>query len=76
MKKIPILLIKAYKKVVSPFFIKSCRYSPTCSEYAIEAFEKFGLFRGTALAAWRVLRCNPFSRGGFDPVIRDAKEEA
>jgi putative membrane protein insertion efficiency factor len=68
MKKVLILMLKGYKKLVSPYLIKSCRYEPSCSEYAAEAVEKFGFFKGLALATWRVLRCNPFSRGGFDPV--------
>ncbi|RKY42157.1 MAG: membrane protein insertion efficiency factor YidD [Candidatus Makaraimicrobium thalassicum] len=71
MKKALIALIKGYKKFVSPCFAKSCRFAPTCSEYAIEALGKFGVFRGTALSVWRILRCNPFSRGGFDPVIKE-----
>jgi putative membrane protein insertion efficiency factor len=70
MKKALILMLRGYKKLVSPYLIKSCRYEPSCSEYATEAIEKFGIFKGTALALWRVLRCNPFSRGGFDPVPR------
>ena len=59
--------LKAYKKLVSPFLIRSCRYHPTCSEYASEAIEKFGAFRGTLIALGRLLRCHPFARGGFDP---------
>jgi putative membrane protein insertion efficiency factor len=68
MKKLLLFLITAYRKVISPYKIRSCRFHPSCSEYAAEALEHFGIFKGLALTAWRVLRCNPFSRGGFDPV--------
>jgi len=68
MKRVLVGLIKAYKIFISPYIIRSCRHTPTCSEYAAEALERFGIFRGTMMAIWRVLRCNPFSRGGFDPV--------
>ncbi len=68
MEKALILLIKFYKKAISPYLIKSCKYHPTCSAYAQEALEKFGVIRGLTLAIWRVLRCNPFSKGGYDPV--------
>ncbi|MFH1552902.1 MAG: membrane protein insertion efficiency factor YidD [Candidatus Omnitrophota bacterium] len=71
MKRLIIAGIKGYKKLISPYLIKSCKHVPTCSEYAVEALEKFGLFRGATRAAWRVLRCNPFSRGGYDPVIKE-----
>lgn len=57
-----------YKKYVSPLFPPSCRFEPTCSEYAREALRKYGLWRGLLLSFWRVLRCNPYSRGGYDPV--------
>lgn len=58
----------AYSKVVSPALPRRCRYEPTCSAYAIEAVRRFGPARGLVLAAWRLLRCNPFSDGGYDPV--------
>jgi putative membrane protein insertion efficiency factor len=60
--------LRGYKWVVSPFFPPSCRYVPTCSEYATEAVERYGALRGSAMAVWRVLRCHPFVRGGYDPV--------
>lgn len=69
MKYVFIWLIKLYRKYLSP--LKSsptCRFSPTCSAYAIEALTKRGFFVGTALTVWRILRCNPFCRGGYDPV--------
>ena len=71
MKKALIATIKAYRKVVSPYNIRSCRFCPSCSEYAIEAMERYGAMRGSLLALWRILRCNPFSRGGFDPVVKE-----
>lgn len=68
MKKILLFFLKVYKKVISPLFPPCCRFMPTCSEYAMEAISRFGAIRGTALAAWRLLRCNPFCKGGYDPV--------
>jgi putative membrane protein insertion efficiency factor len=67
-KNLLLLLLRGYKRVFSPMFLPSCRYVPTCSDYAAEAIEAHGAFRGTALAVWRLLRCHPFVRGGFDPV--------
>ena len=66
-----IALLRAYKFAISPLFPPSCRYVPTCSEYAIEAVERHGVLRGSALAFWRLLRCHPFVKGGFDPVPLD-----
>ena len=60
--------IKGYKRSVSPLFPPSCKFSPTCSQYTIEAIEKYGALKGGFLGVWRLLRCNPFSKGGFDPV--------
>ena len=68
MKKIFTLPIRAYKKFISPILPKACRFTPTCSEYAIEAIERFGVIRGSMLASYRIMRCNPFSKGGYDPV--------
>ncbi len=68
MKKILIFFIKVYKKFISPLFPPCCRFSPTCSEYAMEAISKFGAIKGSILAIYRILRCNPFCRGGYDPV--------
>jgi putative membrane protein insertion efficiency factor len=62
--------ICAYQRWISPARPRRCRYEPTCSAYATEAIERFGAARGCLLAAWRLLRCNPFSHGGFDPVPR------
>jgi putative membrane protein insertion efficiency factor len=60
--------LRGYKRHVSPLLPPACRYTPTCSEYAVEAVERYGVLKGTALAAKRLLSCNPFSRGGYDPV--------
>lgn len=69
MKKILVRLIKLYRKYISPMKSRpSCRFYPTCSQYAIEALETHGVFCGILLTVWRILRCNPFCRGGFDPV--------
>ena len=61
----PILL---YQRVLSPALPRRCKYEPTCSHYAVAAIEEYGILRGLVLAGWRVLRCNPWSHGGFDPV--------
>ena len=68
MKRILLFFLKAYKKIISPILPPSCRFTPTCSEYAMEAIMRFGAIRGTLLSAYRLLRCNPFCRGGYDPV--------
>ncbi len=65
-KKLVIKLLKIYQIVISPIYPKSCRYYPTCSNYAILAVEKYGVIKGLLKAVWRVLRCNPFSKGGVD----------
>lgn len=72
MKHIPIFFISAYRRLVSPLVPRRCKYHPTCSEYSIEALREWGLVRGLALSAWRLLRCNPLSHGGFDPVRKRA----
>ena len=63
-----IALIKFYRKYLSPMKTTKCPYCPTCSLYGLEAVEKYGALKGGALALWRILRCNPFSKGGYDPV--------
>ena len=63
-----IALIHFYQRRISPLLPRRCRYHPTCSAYAAQAIESFGILRGSVLAAWRILRCNPFSHGGHDPV--------
>ena len=69
MKKLLICLIKFYRKYISPMKSTKCPYYPTCSEYGLEAVEKYGALKGGMLAAWRICRCNPFSKGGYDPVL-------
>ena len=64
-----LLLLRAYKWALSPLFLPACRYTPTCSEYAMEAIERFGVLRGAGMAVLRVLRCHPFAKGGLDPVV-------
>ncbi|MBU4314186.1 MAG: membrane protein insertion efficiency factor YidD [Actinobacteria bacterium] len=68
MKKILIFLIKIYKNYISPVLPKSCRFYPTCSEYAIGAIFKHGVLKGSIKSMYRILRCNPLSKGGHDPV--------
>lgn len=70
MKRVLSLPIVAYQRWISPAFPRRCRYEPTCSAYALGAIRRFGPLRGGLLAAWRLLRCNPFSHGGFDPLPR------
>lgn len=68
MKQILIALIKFYRAAVSPYRRPCCRFTPTCSQYAMQAIEKYGALKGGLLAVWRILRCNPFCKGGYDPV--------
>lgn len=68
MKNLFIALINLYRRYISPLKRPCCKYYPTCSEYAIQAIERHGAFKGTILAVWRILRCNPFSNGGVDYV--------
>ncbi len=65
---VPILLIRFYQAFLSPLLGPSCKYQPTCSNYALQAYGTHNIFYATWLTVWRVLRCNPFSRGGYDPV--------
>lgn len=67
-KRVFIFPIKLYKKYISPLLGHNCRYWPTCSSYAIEAIEVHGVIKGLILAGCRILRCNPWAKGGFDPV--------
>ena len=74
MKSILIGLIKFYRKQISPVLGKNCIYTPTCSQYAIEAIEIHGCIKGVYYAIKRILRCNPLSKGGYDPVPQKNKE--
>lgn len=68
MKRFFVALIRGYQKYISPLIPPSCRFQPTCSQYAIEAIQKYGVLKGGCMAFWRILRCNPFGKGGYDPV--------
>jgi len=68
MKHLVLAALRFYKAQISPALPPACRYTPTCSEYAIEAVERYGAWRGSAMALRRVISCNPFARGGYDPV--------
>ena len=70
MKIFALWLLGCYKRWISPLLPPSCRYVPTCSEYAMEAVERYGVLRGGGMAVWRVLRCHPFAKGGLDPVCQ------
>lgn len=63
-----IFLIKLYQRFISPLKPKSCRFYPTCSQYAVDAISKYGILKGGIMSIWRILRCNPFNPGGYDPV--------
>ena len=67
-KRILLWMVLFYRVNISPLHGPCCRYIPTCSQYAMEAIEKYGAIKGGLLAAYRILRCNPFSKGGYDPV--------
>jgi putative membrane protein insertion efficiency factor len=68
LRRIAVLPIRAYQLLLSPMVGQRCKYYPSCSEYAAQAIQRYGILRGLVLAGWRLLRCNPWSRGGFDPV--------
>ena len=70
MKSVLLGLLRLYKRWISPAFPPSCRYVPTCSEYAMEAVERHGVVRGGLMAGWRLLRCHPLVEGGYDPVVK------
>ncbi len=75
MKRVLIAILRFYKRRISPLLPDACIYTPTCSEYAMEAIQKHGVLKGTGLAIWRVLRCNPFAKGGYDPVPEPKKHK-
>ncbi len=68
LRRLVIAPIRLYQMVVSPALPRRCKYEPTCSRYAVQAIWRYGILRGPVLAGWRLLRCNPWSHGGFDPV--------
>lgn len=68
MTTIALWMIRFYQRAISPGLPAACRFYPTCSEYGYQAIAKYGIIKGGWMAVWRVLRCNPFSRGGYDPV--------
>lgn len=69
-RSVVLLPVRAYRRLVSPLLPQRCKYHPTCSAYAVEAVRSYGIIRGGVLAGWRLLRCNPWSHGGYDPVER------
>ena len=68
LRLLAVLPIRVYQRLLSPLVGQRCKYYPSCSEYAAQAIQRYGILRGLVLAGWRLLRCNPWSRGGFDPV--------
>jgi putative membrane protein insertion efficiency factor len=68
LSEIAVAPIRVYQRVISPLLPRRCKYHPTCSAYAVDAVREFGILRGLVLAGWRLLRCNPWSHGGYDPV--------
>jgi uncharacterized protein len=70
-RNVAVQILRGYKWAISPMFPPACRYVPTCSEYAIEAIDRFGILHGGLMAIWRLLRCHPFAQAGYDPVPRD-----
>ncbi|ALO24544.1 MULTISPECIES: membrane protein insertion efficiency factor YidD [Leptospira] len=73
MNQLVIQLIQLYKKIISPLLPPACRFTPTCSEYTIQAFREYGFFQAIQLSAWRILRCNPLSQGFEDPLPPNTK---
>ncbi|MCB1053449.1 MAG: membrane protein insertion efficiency factor YidD [Acidobacteria bacterium] len=72
---IPILIIKFYRAFISPLFPPSCRFTPSCSAYGLKAFQTHNVFKATGLTIYRIMRCNPFNPGGYDPVPGTEKAE-
>lgn len=75
-KFVVLQLLRAYRWAISPLFPPACRYVPSCSEYAMEAVERYGVLRGGFMALVRLLRCHPFVRGGYDPVVKAGADSA
>ena len=76
MRKVAQLALRGYKRWLSPMLPAACRYVPTCSEYAEEAIDRFGVMRGGAMALWRLLRCHPLAGSGWDPVVKSDKSQS
>jgi putative membrane protein insertion efficiency factor len=74
MKSLAMAVLRLYKRWISPVFPPSCRYLPSCSEYALEAVDRYGVWRGGWMSAWRLLHCHPFTKGGLDPVVKAVTE--
>jgi putative membrane protein insertion efficiency factor len=68
LRAVAVAPIRFYQVVISPGLPRRCKYEPTCSRYAVQAIRRYGILRGSVLAVWRLLRCNPWSHGGYDPV--------
>ncbi len=68
LRRLAVAPITAYQRLISPLLPRRCKYEPTCSAYASQAVKRYGILRGVVLAGWRLLRCNPLSHGGYDPV--------
>jgi putative membrane protein insertion efficiency factor len=68
LRRVLLAPVRAYQRAISPLLPRHCKYEPTCSEYAAQAITQYGILRGLVLGFWRVLRCNPWSHGGYDPV--------
>jgi putative membrane protein insertion efficiency factor len=75
LQKVALGMLRGYKWAISPMLPPACRYVPTCSEYAMEAVERYGVLRGGWMAAGRLLRCHPFVKGGYDPVPHTSSQE-
>jgi uncharacterized protein len=75
-KSVVLRLLRAYRWAISPMFLPACRYVPTCSEYAMDAVNRYDALRGSLMAMWRVLRCHPFAKGGYDPVVKPKDSNA
>jgi putative membrane protein insertion efficiency factor len=69
-KRLALMLLRGYKWSISPLFLPACRYVPTCSEYAAAAVEQYGVMHGGLKALWRLLRCHPLAKGGYDPAVK------
>ncbi len=75
MKRVLLYLIRGYQRNISPLLGPNCRFVPTCSQYAVDAISHYGAIRGSAKAIWRILRCNPFGKGGYDPAVPEQNDE-